>query len=200
MSGAVVSFCVQIQNIEKVTITHLWSAQQQRWRNMEINKTLINTPRRYIKSSCSRHLTSVFRLPQPQLPLQLRCNSAISIFLTPLQWLVLVSASLASSTKIYQSYRQDDCLPILEGGDVEIRLSRRPEDRLVLHSIILILHSPWFKMSLSETWTKGEQAGPREYVLEFDFDEEGSACLVKKVSEIVSGTLLELLLNSDRTA
>ncbi|KAL8720667.1 MAG: hypothetical protein Q9225_002496 [Loekoesia sp. 1 TL-2023] len=84
-------------------------------------------------------------------------------------------------------YRVPDRLPVLQGGDVEIQLSRRPKDRLVLHSIILILHSLWFKMSLSETWTKGEQAGPRQYVLEFDFDVEGTACLVKRSTASADG-------------
>ena len=46
-----------------------------------------------------------------------------------------------------------DGFPVFQDGDVEICLSRKPEDRFVLHSVVLGLHSPFFKVSISERWS-----------------------------------------------
>ena len=46
-----------------------------------------------------------------------------------------------------------DGFPVFRDGDVEISLSRKPEDRFVLHSVVLGLHSPFFKISISERWS-----------------------------------------------
>ena len=48
---------------------------------------------------------------------------------------------------------QKDGFPIFGDGDVEICLSRKPEDRFVLHSVVLGLHSSFFKASISERWS-----------------------------------------------
>ena len=47
-----------------------------------------------------------------------------------------------------------DGFPVFQDGDVEISLSRKPEDRFVLHSVVLGLHSPFFKVSISERWSR----------------------------------------------
>ena len=44
--------------------------------------------------------------------------------------------------------------PRFNDGDVEIHLSSTDE-KYVLHSYVLALHSPWFKASLSERWNNG---------------------------------------------
>lgn len=46
-----------------------------------------------------------------------------------------------------------DGYPVYRDGDVEISLSRKPEDRFVLHSVVLGLHSSFFKVSISERWS-----------------------------------------------
>ncbi len=46
-------------------------------------------------------------------------------------------------------------LPGHEDGDVEICLSRKPEDRFVVHSVVLSLYSSFFKASLSSRWASG---------------------------------------------
>ena len=46
-----------------------------------------------------------------------------------------------------------DGFPVFQDGDVEICLSRKPEDRFVLHSVVLGLHSSFFKASISERWS-----------------------------------------------
>ena len=46
-----------------------------------------------------------------------------------------------------------DGYPVFRDGDVEILLSRKPEDRFVLHSVVLGLHSSFFKVSISERWS-----------------------------------------------
>ena len=46
-----------------------------------------------------------------------------------------------------------DGFPTFRDGDVEICLSRKPEDRFVLHSVVLGLHSSFFKVSISERWS-----------------------------------------------
>lgn len=49
-----------------------------------------------------------------------------------------------------------DGFPVFQDGDVEVCLSRKPEDRFVLHSFVLGLHSPFFKASISERWSRGD--------------------------------------------
>lgn len=57
-----------------------------------------------------------------------------------------------SSSSIMANIPKDG-FPVFQDGDVEIRLSRKPEDRLVLHSVVLGLHSSFFKVSISERWS-----------------------------------------------
>lgn len=82
------------------------------------------------------------------------------------------------------AHRVKKGLPFIDGGDVEIRLSRRAEDRLVLLSSHLTLHSPWFSISLSDTWTKDEQheQGPIKWLYELEFDGGDSPTLVRRSS------------------
>lgn len=42
--------------------------------------------------------------------------------------------------------------PQSSDGDVEISLGGCSDRKLVLHSYVLALHSPWFKASLSDRW------------------------------------------------
>ncbi|KAL8657897.1 MAG: hypothetical protein Q9226_001470 [Calogaya cf. arnoldii] len=49
--------------------------------------------------------------------------------------------------------------PVIGGGGVQICLTRRPEDRLLLHSVVLSLHSEWFRASLSKQWASEQPAG-----------------------------------------
>ncbi|KAL8893930.1 MAG: hypothetical protein Q9192_004787, partial [Flavoplaca navasiana] len=73
--------------------------------------------------------------------------------------------------------------PVLAGGDVEIWLTRKPEDRLLLHSVVLSLHSKWFDASLSEGWTD-ESSKSLDHVVkwryELEFEDEKTAALVKR--------------------
>ena len=70
--------------------------------------------------------------------------------------------------------------PRFHDGDVELCLSREPEDPFVLHSVVLGLHSPFFKASLSERWSGQKNdtisSGPIKwrYQLRFDEDDEKS--------------------------
>lgn len=48
---------------------------------------------------------------------------------------------------------RENGFPVFRDGDVEICLSRKTEDRFVLHSVVLALHSPFFKVSISERWS-----------------------------------------------
>lgn len=49
--------------------------------------------------------------------------------------------------------RLNNTFPIFNEGDVEILLSRRPQDRYVVHSAVLSAHSTYFKASLSKKWS-----------------------------------------------
>jgi hypothetical protein len=79
--------------------------------------------------------------------------------------------------------------PQFEDGDVEICLSKDPADRFVLHSVVLALHIPVLKVSLSERWSIGERhtadrnAGPIKwkYHLLFEKDQD-SGMLMRVVS------------------
>lgn len=68
--------------------------------------------------------------------------------------------------------------PVFQDGDVEIRLSRKPEDRYVRYSIVLSLHSSFFKASLSERWSGLQRdSAPSgsikwRYQLQFGADEQ----------------------------
>ncbi|KAL8948699.1 MAG: hypothetical protein Q9222_005147 [Ikaeria aurantiellina] len=70
--------------------------------------------------------------------------------------------------------------PIFRDGDVELSLSRHPEDRLVLHSVILALHSPFFKAGLEQRWSQSEgivsETIKWRYELTFDHDGTGVLC------------------------
>ncbi|KAL8851410.1 MAG: hypothetical protein Q9221_003681 [Calogaya cf. arnoldii] len=70
--------------------------------------------------------------------------------------------------------------PIVEDGDVEIWLTRKPEDRLLLPSVVLSLHSEWFRASLSKHWTSAQRTSSNPIIYELDFEDEKSASLVKR--------------------
>ncbi|KAL9628697.1 MAG: hypothetical protein Q9204_005726 [Flavoplaca sp. TL-2023a] len=78
---------------------------------------------------------------------------------------------------------------VLDAGDVEIWLTRKPEDRLLLHSVVLSLHSKWFNASLSERWT-GESSKSLGHVAkwryELEFEDEKTAALVKRPDSLHS--------------
>ena len=82
-----------------------------------------------------------------------------------------------------------DGFPVFQDGDVEIRLSRKLEDRFVLHSVVLGLHSPFFKVSISERWsapnddaTSGDPIKWRYQLLfEEDMNDEEVPLLAKAV-------------------
>ncbi|KAI4177939.1 MAG: hypothetical protein LQ343_000023 [Gyalolechia ehrenbergii] len=82
------------------------------------------------------------------------------------------------------SHRVKSCLPIIDGGDVEIRLSRKDEDRLVLPSSVLKLHLPWFSTSLSKPWTTDEQHehGPVQWQYELELDGGEFPFLIRRQS------------------
>ena len=69
-----------------------------------------------------------------------------------------------------------DGFPIFQDGDVEICLSRKPEDRFVLHSVVLGLHSPFFKVSISERWSgrndKAASGDPIKWRYQLLFEED----------------------------
>ncbi|KAL8991961.1 MAG: hypothetical protein Q9169_007494 [Polycauliona sp. 2 TL-2023] len=76
--------------------------------------------------------------------------------------------------------RSTSQFPIMEGGDVEIWLTRKPEDRLLLHSFVLSLHSGWFKASLDERWANGVVDLPDatvKWMYILDFEDKQSASL-----------------------
>ncbi|KAL8768697.1 MAG: hypothetical protein Q9209_005115 [Squamulea sp. 1 TL-2023] len=74
----------------------------------------------------------------------------------------------------------------MDTGDVEIRLTRKPEDRLLLHSVVLGLHSTWFKASLSDRWAKGTPSSQSDikwsYELRFDSHDETPALVKRPLS------------------
>ena len=71
-----------------------------------------------------------------------------------------------------------DGFPVYQDGDVEICLSRKPEDRFVLHSVVLGLHSPFFKVSISERWSRRNDeavaGGPIKWRYQLLFDEDAN--------------------------
>ena len=79
--------------------------------------------------------------------------------------------------------------PRFHDGDVELCLLREPEDRFVLHSVVLGLHSPFFKASLSERWSgqKNEtiSSGPIKWRYQLRFDEDDGKSGVAKFSKAV---------------
>ena len=83
-----------------------------------------------------------------------------------------------------------DGFPVFRDGDVEICLSRKPEDRFVLHSVVLGLHSSFFKASISDRWSgrnEGTTSGDPikwRYQLLFgeDMNDEEANLLAKAVS------------------
>ena len=75
-----------------------------------------------------------------------------------------------------------DRFPVFQDGDVEICLSRKPEDRFVLHSVVLGLHSLFFKVSISERWSgRNDDPAPDDaikwrYQLLFEDDKDDEEC------------------------
>ena len=66
---------------------------------------------------------------------------------------------------------------------MEIRLTRQPQHRFVLHSFILGLHSSFFKASLNQRWSGGETEGNDniKWRYELAFDGDGMGLLCKQV-------------------
>ncbi|KAL9627254.1 MAG: hypothetical protein Q9204_006700, partial [Flavoplaca sp. TL-2023a] len=77
-----------------------------------------------------------------------------------------------------------DEFPEFDDGDVEIRLTRQPQHRFVLHSFILGLHSSFFKASLNQRWSGGEAEGYGniKWRYELAFDGDGMGLLCKQTS------------------
>ncbi|KAL8821497.1 MAG: hypothetical protein Q9223_000463 [Gallowayella weberi] len=76
--------------------------------------------------------------------------------------------------------------PTFHDGDVEIRLSRKPGDRLVLHSFILGLHSSFLKTSLEQRWS-GNDNSVKEMIkwrYELTIDSDGLGLLSRKNSTV----------------
>ncbi|KAL9035091.1 MAG: hypothetical protein Q9180_005042, partial [Flavoplaca navasiana] len=74
--------------------------------------------------------------------------------------------------------------PAFDDGDVEIRLTRQPQHRFVLHSFVLGLHSAFFKASLNQRWSGGETDGNDsiKWRYELAFDGDGMGLLCKQTS------------------
>lgn len=67
-------------------------------------------------------------------------------------------------------------------GDVELRLSQKPEDRYVLHSKHLIANSPFFKACLNDRRAIGEKpTGVIKWRYELRFDEEFEVGLLESI-------------------
>lgn len=60
------------------------------------------------------------------------------------------------------SSSRSTALPGHEDGDVEIYLSRKPEDCFVVHSVVLGLHSSFFKASMSSRWASSSHGSADE--------------------------------------
>lgn len=67
------------------------------------------------------------------------------------------------------SSSRSTALPCHEDGDVEIHLSRKPEDRFVVHSVVLSLHSSFFKASLSSRWASGNRGSADEGTIKWKY-------------------------------
>ncbi|KAL8678571.1 MAG: hypothetical protein Q9186_005074 [Xanthomendoza sp. 1 TL-2023] len=80
--------------------------------------------------------------------------------------------------------------PTFHDGDVEIRLSRIPGDRLVLHSFILGLHSSFLKASLDQRWSGNDNTvkGVIKWQYELTFDSDGLGLLCRKNSTVTKAT------------
>ncbi|KAL8880702.1 MAG: hypothetical protein Q9198_001938 [Flavoplaca austrocitrina] len=96
--------------------------------------------------------------------------------------------------------------PVLDAGDIEIWLTRKPKDRLLLHSVVLSLHSKWFNASLSERWTGGSSKSldhVAKWRYELEFEDEKTATLVKgsdslhTVTSLSADTTDDLYFNSN---
>ncbi|KAF6220184.1 hypothetical protein HO133_003315 [Letharia lupina] len=93
------------------------------------------------------------------------------------------------------SSSRSTALPCHEDGDVEIHLSRKPEDRFVVHSVGLSLHSSFFKASLSSRWASGNRGSPDEgtikwkYQLRFDELDGGSTDHLDLLARATAGAV-----------
>lgn len=82
-----------------------------------------------------------------------------------------------------------NCFPQFSDGNVEIHFTASEEDeKYVLHSWQLSLHSPWFKASLSERWKVDRPCdtadGKHRWIYELRFDKDSDeATLVQKASQ-----------------
>ena len=82
-------------------------------------------------------------------------------------------STLANAFKV--SSTRNAPLPGHKDGDVEIRLSRKPEDCFVVHSVVLGLHSSFFKASFSSRWASsnhGSAEGTIKWKFQLRFDEK----------------------------
>lgn len=74
-----------------------------------------------------------------------------------------------------------------KSGDenVEICLTSDKEDKILLHSYVLALHSKWFKASLSERWNASNTAteGKNHWVYELRFDKDSAFGLLARRGE-----------------
>ena len=78
--------------------------------------------------------------------------------------------------------------PNYDDGDVEIRLSTSAEHTYRAHSLVLGLHSPFFKASLSKRWAGDQEAASSSdpilwrYELRFE-DGQAEGICIRKVRE-----------------
>lgn len=92
-----------------------------------------------------------------------------SFMITDYSQLLLSNSVSYHNTLIYHPInhqlrmpKSSNVFPLLEYGDVEIILSRNPSDHVVLHSVVLSLHSSFFKASLSKKWSDLRDEGAKE--------------------------------------
>jgi hypothetical protein len=78
-------------------------------------------------------------------------------------------------------------------GNVEIRFSTTDE-KYVLHSHVLALHSPWFKACLSERWSPGSDSttanGKNAWEFELRFDKGSELGMLSRKSSAENSTTL----------
>ena len=104
-------------------------------------------------------------------------------------FLVPVNACKASSSR-------KSALPGHDDGDVEICLSRKPENHFVVRSVILSLHSSFFKASLGSRWASGNHGSADKgtikwkYQLQFDGENEDSGDHLDLLNRAVSQACL----------
>lgn len=79
--------------------------------------------------------------------------------------------------------------PKFDDGDVEIRLSTSAQHTYRVHSLVLGLHSPFFKASLSQRWSGDQPAASSSdpilwrYEVRFEDGQADGICIRKVIHE-----------------